>query len=430
MTNASHSLGIDSRRQTTSLMAWIICGLGALFYCYEYLLRISPSVMSAELMSSYKIDATHFGNLTAFYYYAYMPMQIIVGVFMDRYGPRFLVTLACLFCAVGTYLFACSNLIVVAEIGRFMVGFGSAFAFVGALKLATVWLPPERFALVSGIIVGLGNFGAMLGDVLLTSLVDNLGWRQTSMYAAVVGILLAVLIVLIVRDNSCKVSRTRDLTSFRRVFAGLWQVLRHKQIWLNGLIGCLIYLPTTAFAELWGIPYLEQARGFNNTESAEIISMVFLGWVIGCPLAGFISDHIKRRIAPLMVGAVVAFVDVCLLIFIPNLSMTALCALCFVLGVFGSVQVLVFAIGRESSPKRIAGTAIALTNMLVMMGGVIFQPVVGWFLDLNWTGEMANGIRVYSAQDFQTAMLVLPAGILVSFIIMWFVRDTRCQLVD
>jgi sugar phosphate permease len=428
MNHVVKGLEIHSRRQTTSLVAWIICGLGALFYCYEYLLRIAPSVMSGELMRSYHIDATHFGNLTAFYYYAYTPMQIIVGVFMDRYGPRLLVTIACLFCAAGTYLFACSDLLVVAQLGRFMVGFGSAFAFVGALKLATIWLPPEHFALVSGIIIGLGNLGAMVGDMFLTTLVKHSGWQQTSMYTALVGIFLALLIVLIVRDNNSKVSRTRDLTSFKTVFHGLWQVIRHKQIWLNGLVGALIYLPTTAFAELWGIPYLEQARGFSNADSAQIISMVFLGWVIGCPLVGFISDHFKRRLMPLMIGAVVAFVDVCILLYGPTLSIVGTSLLCFVLGAFACVQVLVFAIGRESSPKRIAGTAIALTNMLVMLGGVIFQPLVGWFLDMRWDGKLIDGVRQYSAQDFQQAMIVLPVGIAASFIVMWFVKDTRCKL--
>ena len=120
------------------VLPWVICGLGALFYCYEYLLRISPSVMMSDLMQAYHINATVFGNLAAFYYYAYTPMQLPVGILMDRYGPRRLLTFACLACALGSYLFAHAFHIELAQIGRFMVGFGSAFAFVGVLKLATI----------------------------------------------------------------------------------------------------------------------------------------------------------------------------------------------------------------------------------------------------------------------------------------------------
>ena len=136
----------ETRRRRVGIFPWIVCGLGALFYTYEYLLRISPSVMSSELMAAYGITAGAFGNLMAIYYYAYTPMQLPVGMLMDRYGPRRILTAACAACAVGSYLFASSGHLSVAGVGRFLVGFGSAFAFVGVLKLATIWLPKERFA--------------------------------------------------------------------------------------------------------------------------------------------------------------------------------------------------------------------------------------------------------------------------------------------
>jgi MFS family permease len=379
-------------------------------------------------MQTYHLNATQFGNLTAFYYYAYTPMQIVVGVFMDRYGPRLLVTLACLACAIGTYLFAFSDILLIAQIGRFMVGFGSAFAFVGALKLATIWLPPERFALVAGSIVALGNLGAMAGDILLTSLVRIQGWQQTNMLSAVIGIGLAVLIVLIVRDGSRKVSPHTLNVKFSTVFAALFQTLKKRQIWLNGLVGCLLYMPTTVFAELWGIPYLEQAHGFSSHDAATIVSMVFLGWVFGCPLAGFISDLVKRRILPMMIGSIVALVAIGYILYMPDFSKHMAMLAFFFLGLFACVQVLVFAVGRESSSHHIAGTAIALTNMFVMLGGLLFQPIVGWLLDRNWNGEMLDGVRIYSPENFQSALIVLPLGLIAAFVIMFFLRETRCQL--
>jgi MFS family permease len=412
------------------ILPWIICGLGALFYCYEYFLRISPSVMSVQLMRSYHVNATGFGNLTAFYYYAYTPMQLIVGVFMDRYGPRLLVTLACLACALGTYLFASSDILQLAELGRFLVGFGSAFAFVGALKLATIWLPPERFAMVSGMITALGMLGAMMGDVLLTHLVHLEGWRHTSMIAAAVGIVLALAIVLVVRDSCSKriVSHTNLLHNFSHVFAGLLVALKTRQIWLNGLVGGLLFIPTTAFAELWGIPYLVQAQGFTQGQAATAVSMIFLGWVIGCPLVGFISDFTKRRLLPLLVGSVFSFIGICILLYVPHLSFMLTCVLFLIFGLFSCVQVLAFAIGRESSPKHIAGTAIALTNMFVMLSGVVFQPVIGYLLDLHWAGGMLDGARAYSVHNYQLALAVLPIGIAVAFITIFFMQETHCRL--
>lgn len=434
-TSQNSRVSFQLPKQKVTFFAWLICGLGALFYCYEYFLRIAPSVMSTELRQVYQLDAGGFGNLIAFYYYAYTPMQIIVGLFMDRYGPRLLVTLACLACAIGTYLFASSDVLVIAQAGRFLVGFGSAFAFVGALKLATIWLPPERFAMVSGLIVALGNVGAIAGDIAVTAIVEHVGWRQTSMYSAAFGIALAIIIVLIVRDNSGKVTHQHDkkhelTNSFKNVLHGLWAAMKSFQVWKNGLVGGLLYIPTTAFAELWAVPYLEQARGLTDHQAATTVSMIFLGWVVGCPLAGFISDFIKRRLLPMMVGAVLAIFISCYILYVPNISLSVLHVLFFLLGITGCAQVIVFAVGRESTPSHIAGTAIAFTNTFTMLSGVIFQPLVGHLLDLHWHGEMADGIRVYSAHNFQYALSIIPLGLIAALIILFFMRETRCELLE
>ena len=112
------------------LVAWLVCALGAVFYSYEYFLRISPSVMEHALRDHFNLSATGFGLLSAFYYYAYVPMQLPVGVLMDRFGPRRLLTIACLICVVGTFMFGDTVLFGVAAAGRFLVGLGSAFAFL------------------------------------------------------------------------------------------------------------------------------------------------------------------------------------------------------------------------------------------------------------------------------------------------------------
>ncbi len=161
------------------LLAWLICALGAIYYSYEYFLRISPSVMEYPLREHFNLSATGFGLLSAFYYYAYVPLQIPVGVLLDRYGPRVLITLACLICVIGIFMFAGTTDFWIAAAGRFLVGFGSAFAFVGVLKLATIWLPENKLAMVSGLASALGTIGAMIGDNLLGGLVIKVGWRET-----------------------------------------------------------------------------------------------------------------------------------------------------------------------------------------------------------------------------------------------------------
>jgi MFS family permease len=412
-----------------SLIPWLICGLGAVYYCYEYFLRISPSVMTHELMREYNLTAAQVGSLSAFYYHAYVPMQIVVGLLMDRYGPRRLLTLACMLCAFGTYLFASGYSLLLAEAGRFLVGFGSAFAFVGALKLATIWLPPNRFALVSGIILCLGMMGAMVGDIVLRALVDAVGWQVTIYASAVSGVLLTAVLWTAIRDsNPAHTVQQSTHLNFAGLFMGLLDALKNPQIWLNGLVGLLLYLSLSSFAELWAIPYLEQARGLSKVDAAYVNSMIFLGWAVGGPFWGWFSDHLQRRCLPITVSSSIAVFLVCILLYAPNLSLSWLYGLMFVFGLLSSVQILVFSICRETTNIKIAGTAIALTNMLVMVGGNFFQPVVGTLLDLSWSGEMLDGVRVYSPHAYQLALSVLPIGIVLAVILMFFVRETHAEI--
>ncbi len=427
--NTLKSASMENKTKSSVIMPWVICGLGALYYCYEYLLRITPSVMTQELMRMYHLTATEVGLFSAYYYHAYVPLQIVVGLLMDRYGPRRLLTFACMLCAVGTYLFASGYSLHIAEAGRFLVGFGSAFAFVGALKLATIWLPPHRFALISGIITCLGMMGAMIGDIMLRKLVDHLGWQVTIYASAAIGVILTAVIWSMVRDAASQETpfHSRSL-NFRGLLLGLWGAIKNPQIWLNGLIGLLLYLSLSAFAELWGIQYLEQSHGLSKVAAANANSLIFLGWAVGGPLWGWLSDAIRLRRLPILVASIFALIIVIVILYVPGLSAMQLYLLLFAFGLASSAQILVFAIAREATHMGITGTAIALTNFFVMVGGNVFQPVVGKLLDMRWAGTMIDGVRIYTPEAYQFALSIMPIGIALAILIAFFIRETHAQI--
>lgn len=421
------------------LIAWLICGLGAVFYSYEYFLRISPSVMEGALRQHFNLSATGFGLLSAFYYYAYVPMQLPVGILMDRLGPRRLLTFACLICVMGTFMFANTFIFNVAAMGRFFVGFGSAFAFVGVLKLATIWLPEDKLAMVAGLATALGTVGAMLGDNLLDHLVKLTGWQQTVNFTALFGVALIFLLWFGIHDHKQDKEEGGTIDSFKTNMVDLGIILRNKQIWINGMYGCLVYLPTTVFAELWGIPYFRHAHGLTASGANLCNSILFLGFTIGAPLMGFISDKLKRRKLPMFLGAFGAAMVMFVVLYVPGLNSTSLCILMFTLGLLYSVQSIVFAVGREVSPKEAAGTAIAMTNMIVMIGAMLLQPMVGRLLDRCLQARESislstiNGAPVekmhqlYTAADYQCALSIIPIGILIAACLTFFLRETHAH---
>ncbi|MDF1684899.1 MAG: MFS transporter [Legionellaceae bacterium] len=421
------------------LVPWLICVIGALFYSYEYFLRITPSVMEPALRQHFSLSAMGFGVFSSFYYYSYVPMQLPVGVLMDRWGPRRLLTMACAVSVLGMWFFAATDLVSLAAAGRFLTGFGSAFAFVGVLKLATIWLPEDRLALVAGLASALGTIGAMLGDNLLGAMVEQVGWQHAVNLTALFGVVLLFVMWFGIRDKK-KGAETDGgtVTSFRKLFIDLKLILTNQQIWINGGYGCLIYLPTTVFAELWGIPYLSHAHGMSLASAEFSNSILFMGCTVGAPLWGYLSDRLKQRKLPMRLGAFGAGIIMMLILYVPDLNLSVLYALMFVLGCLYSVQAIVFAVGRELSPREAGGTAIAMTNMCVMLGAIFLQPLVGWILDWCVVKRHGNNIAMnmldsnqiralYTAADYQFAMAVIPIGIFIAAFLTFFLKETHAH---
>ncbi len=379
------------------------------------------------------LDATKLGHLSAFYYYAYTPMQLPVGLMMDRYGPRNILTIAVLSCAGGTLLFAYAPTLSMAALGRFLIGFGSAFAFVGVLKLASTWLPANRFALISGLTTTLGMVGAMFAGTYLSHAIEDIGWRQTLYYSSFVGFILFPIIWFVIRDQPRDPSQNHSTInhahiSYRQLLKDILVALKNKQIWLNGLIGSLLMAPTVVFAELWGTSYLKVVESFDANMAARSVAMIFLGWAIGGPIVGYLSDKIGRRKPLLVLGAFVVTVLLAITFYYPNLTHVQISVLLLLIGIFSSAEILCFAIGRENCPTHLSGTVIAITNFIVVSGAV-FQVIVGKLLDKGWSGEMTNMMKVYSADNYRSALFLLPILTLVAFILLFFLKETHCQQV-
>lgn len=419
-------------RKRIDLFPWLVCGLGALFYCYEYFLRILPSVMTEDLLKMFNISGLAFGNLVAFYYYAYTPMQLPVGMMMDRFGPRKLLAFACLVCAIGTYLFA-HHYLSTAQVGRFLVGFGSAFAFVGVLKLAAIWFPPSRFAFIAGMATSLGMIGAMTGDIILSKLVFALGSNVTLYISATVGLFLTVCLWYIIPENNGTRASHEGGTptlSYAEFFQAVFKLCKNPQMWLVGVIGSLLYLSLSAFAEVWGIPYLIRTYGLSNSTAAVNISFIFLGWAIGSPLVGWISDKIGNRRHPIIIGALLGAVLFTLLIYFPFFSRHCLGLLLFSFGLCSSAQIIVFPIARELNVQGLAGTAIAVTNLLVMFGGALSEPLIGKALDVLTGTHIRGNLMAFSVESFQHALTIIPVAFVIAAILAAFVKETRGVVAD
>ena len=408
-TSKTSAAGVISRKQL--LQGVLVCAVGAFFYCYEFVLRIIPGALQTELSAAFgHISATTFGALSAFYYFAYSPMQLPVGMLMDRFGPWRLLTFACLCCTLGSWMFMDTVSLSIAGSGRFLVGFGSSFAFVGVLSIAIHWLPHRYFSLVAGLITTLAMFGLVYGEIRITDLAVTMGWRHVMYLSVVIGAVLSIIILLVVRDGPK--GHVANKTVLPEFFANVWRVMLLPQIWLIGLVGACLYTSLSVFGELWGKTYLELAHHLTKVQAAQTISSMFIGWAVGAPIAGYFSDRTGRRVLPLVVGAVMAFLCISVVLYYPGLSYSALNFLLFLYGVFSATEIIVFIMGKENAGDKLSGTAFAAINMIVTLGGVVFQPLVGKLLDIFSGGVLLDGQHVYTVLNYQLALSILPISLL------------------
>ncbi|MBA2650616.1 MAG: MFS transporter [Legionella sp.] len=417
---------LKSKNDTISrgqlLFGLLICLIGASFYCYEFILRILPGALENELSAAMgHITATTFGQIAGLYYIAYSPMQMPVGMLMDRYGPRVLLTLACLCCALGSWMFTLTYSLLLVGCGRFLVGFGSSFAFIGVLSLAFHWLPKRFFSLAVGLITTLGMLGPMYAQIKITEWSVEVGWQRVLFIITLSGFVLNALIFLVVRDGpKGHISNTYPLPKF---FHNVLKVLMAKEVWLIGLVGACLYTSLSVFGELWGKTYLEQAHHLTKVQAAHSISAVFLGWAIGAPIAGYISDKTGRRLSILLLGTVLSLVCIALILYSPGLSYVLLNLLLFFYGLFSSTEIIVFTMAKECTAITLSGTVFAATNMIVSFGGVLLQPLVGKLLDyFDRYGHLIDGVHVYSKASYQAALSVIPFSLLMVIVLAYFIK--------
>lgn len=404
-------------------MSWWIWTLAVVFLFYEFFIRVFPTAMVKELLASFSVTAGSLGTLSAFYFYAYAPMQIPVGILMDRFGARTLLTFASLVCAIGSFIFGFSIYLSLAEVGRFLMGIGSAFGFIGMVYVCSHWFPASKLALLVGLGNSIGMLGAVGAEGPLTTSVAAIGWRYTVHIFGVFGLVLALVIYAFIRREPLRMKRGEGKHATQKLFHNLKIVCSNPKTYLNALIALLFYMTTAGFASLWGIPFLIQDYGMEKTLAGYIVSMIFVGWIVGGPLIGFISDRFQKR-KPFLFGSIIlTAASLIPVIYAEHLQVWVLFLLLFLVGFFSSAQLLNFSLAIELNPIEAKGSSIALTNFVVAIGSSIIQPLLGFFLDMGWNGIIKDGVPFYSAADYRQAMITFPITLLFALFLLLFLKE-------
>lgn len=410
-----------------TLYPWLVWALAAGFFFYKYLLQVSPSVMSTDLMRTYSITGAGLGNLAACFFYAYLLMQIPVGILLDKWSPRIITSTALFVCALGTLLFANAPTLWSANISRFIIGLGAAFAAVSCFKLTTLWFPPQRFALVAGLSMTAAMLGAVGGEAPLAFLTTTLGWRHALNCIAIIGFILFILIFVLVRDHQSKKiisEKKQDVISLAEKFK---KIMSDKQTWLLSLYSGFAFAPISVFGGLWGVSFIQEAHHLSALTAARCVSLIFIGFAIGCPITGWLSDFIQRRTPIMFAGTWIALICMICVLYLPNLSQQCLQLLLFLFGLGASGFFLCFSMIREIHPLIFAATVLGFMNTFDSICEALSEPFVGKLLDLGWKGQLNHGARLFSVHDYHLGLMTLPIYFGIALIFLFFIKETFCK---
>lgn len=417
---------LTSSRKTYRFYPWIIVLLSAMFLVYKYIMQVSPSIMTHQLMREFHINGTGLGNLAATFFYTYFITQLFVGVLLDKLSPRLLSSAAIMTSAIGTYFFALSDSLVAAAIARGFMGIGAAFATVSYMKLTANWFEPRKFAFIGGLLATAAMVGAIFGQAPLAWLVSISGWRHSLVLCAWVGIIASLIFFIVVRDQPVtEISPYAKQANYRITLKDISGILSKKQNWLLALYSGLAFTPLNVFAGLWGNPFIMEAYHLSPTKTATLISSVFFGLALGAPVFGYLSDRLQVRRQVMIYGTILTLVSITSVIYIPHLPIGLAGLLLFLFGFGTGAYMLGFVIGKELNPIVLSATVIALINSADPIIGSFTEPMIGKFLDLNWDGKFEHGIHYFSVGDFQTAFLIIPFYLLIATVLVFFIRENR-----
>ena len=390
--------------------AWIIWVIAAAYFFYDYMHQVAPSVMTPGFKESFQANDITIGFIASIYFYSYAILQIPIGLIVDHFGPRRPLAIAALVAAAFSLWFSFADSAGMAIFLRCVIGAGAAFSFISCLKLVSVWFP-ERF---SGTLIGLTNLVGMVGAIAasapLAEAVRHIGWRGAVQWLAGIGLVLAILIYLIVRDHP-KVDEHKDERGLNKSKSDLLHLLKNPFSWMNGVYAASINLGFAALGALWGTAFLMQTYHLAAVQASLINSMVFVGAIPGSLFFGWFSDWLQRRKIPMIIAALGALISMLIILYV-SLPIVLLYALFLLLGFFCSGNVVAYAYGMDVRPPGSAGVSLGFVNTCLIGGSAISQPVIGWLLEK-------------TGQNFVESFNLVTVFLVIALVLACFMRETH-----
>jgi MFS family permease len=377
-------------------IAWIMWGIAAIFYAYQYILRVMPNILMQDIMLKYHLDPTSFGQYSGVYYIGYSLVHIPVGILLDRFGPKKIMPICMVLTVLGMSPLVWSDFWLAPIIGRALVGIGSSSAILGTFKIVRMAFAEEKFAWMLSLAVTIGLIGAIYGGAPVEFLHRYWGLERVVLSAMAAGIVLSIFAYLILPPYEIVAEEEGIGKNITTVFG-------NGKVMLICVLAGLMVGPLEGFADVWGASFLKTVYGHEASIAAGLPSLMFVGMGFGGPLLSFIAEKTKNYLMVVCVAAVGMAGGFALLLSMP-LSVSVLSVLFFVVGMFCAYQILAISYAASCVPAHYAGLTSAVANMVIMIFGYVFHSVIGKII----------GIFTLSREGFIYGVSVIPLALVIA----------------
>jgi MFS family permease len=422
-------INMQERASHSNLKPWIVLFVSSLFFLYEFIQGTMFASIADNIMQDFAIKAKQMTILSSMYYLSTVIFLFFAGRIFDKFSAKRTILMAMLVCISSTFVLSGTHDFYVALSCRIFTGIGSAFCFLGPIRICSTWFASKRMAFVTGIIVTIAMSGGMLAQYPLTHAVLLLGWRDALYYIAWLGVIMFTAILVFVDDAPDAKYKSRASMHHKK---SEHDASLKKFAYLNfqsicaGIYTSLMNMPIAVFGAVMGSLYLMQRLGIDKEHASMINSMIFFGTIIGGPLMGALSDKLNLRLLPMRLGLVASFIVMLAILYLP-VNFTVMGILFFLLGFFTSSQVISYALVAESHHGAIIATALSIVSILTQSGYIVYQNIFAWILAQQQGMQVVSDLPVYNLQAYTHAAIIIPLGFIIAFFALFKIQETYCR---
>ena len=406
--------------KTSSVIAWSLWAVVTFFYAFQYVLRVSPSVLMSNIMQKFGIDAVDFGSFSGIYYLGYALMHIPIGLMLDRLPVKWVISGSIFVSVVGILPLTLSDSWGLSVLGRFMVGAGSSGAILSVFKITRLYFNEQWFSRLLGLSVTIGVLGGLYGSTPVDKLNQQFGWENVLLIFFAVGAFISLAILIFAPRHNVQA----DDINHDNIWQELKTVLSNRRVLLTAFFAALMVGPLEGFADVWAVSFLETVYGFDRVVATSLPPLIYFGMCVGSPLLAAMAEKFKAYYEVTILCAIgMAIIFVIFILTQPSATMIGI--IFFLIGLMSAYQVLAIYMNSKNTDERYSGLVTALTNMIIMGFGSFFHYVISRVMNIFWDGKIVDNLAIYEPTAYINGIMVIPVTLMIAFVGFIVLRQPR-----